>query len=292
MNIHVPLRSILVATNLSDIKWLFPLACSVAEESGASITLLYVITMMQGMTIDQGGLPYYGPTSALAEAEKELQTYCARARAANIQCEAIVVEGRPAEEILATTKKLHTELLIMGTRSHSGIEKWLLGSVAESVLRSSSVPVITVGPNARKAAASRRPIQSILLATSLKSKLNNAVKIASQWSERLHARLALLHVVPASSRDKALPEKIAQARESELRALLPDPASHSDLVETHVRTGQVVHEILAASARFDLLALGAVRNSALERLAPGGTLYRVLAEAHCPVATFHSEHGK
>ena len=39
MNTHVPLRSILLATNLTDIEWLFPFTCSLAEESGAHVTL-------------------------------------------------------------------------------------------------------------------------------------------------------------------------------------------------------------------------------------------------------------
>ncbi len=66
MNTHVPLQSILLATNLDDMEWLFPFACSLAEEGGASITLLHVITGIRGMTVDQVGFPYYGEQAITA----------------------------------------------------------------------------------------------------------------------------------------------------------------------------------------------------------------------------------
>jgi len=112
---HVPLRSILLATNLSDIEWLFPFTCSTAVESGASVTLLHVITTMRGMTVDQGGFPYYGPEPAIAAAMEKLEALCAQARAAKIRCNAIVVEGAATDKILTISGQIHAELLVMGT---------------------------------------------------------------------------------------------------------------------------------------------------------------------------------
>jgi nucleotide-binding universal stress UspA family protein len=77
-----------------------------------------------------------------------------------------------------------------------------------------------------------------------------------------------------------------------LHTLLPEDAFRTNLVEAHVRTGRASREILAAAADADLITLGAVRNPVLGRLAPEGTLYQVLAEARCPIATLHSEHTK
>lgn len=294
MNSHVPLRSILLATNLVDIEWLFPLTCSLAEESGARVTVLHVITALNGFTIDLAGIPYYHPGSAIAAAKAQLQTACCSPCAARVHSEVMAIDGTPADGILATARDVQADLLVMGTRCYRGLDKWLHGSVAEEVLRSSPIPVVTVGPRARKAAAAGRPIKSILFATSLKAQATDAVNLSLilRWIERLHGHLTLLHVAPDDHKNELAQERSCRAREHDLHTLLPEDAFCTNLVEAHVRTGRASREILAAAADADLITLGAVRNPVLGRLAPEGTLYQVLAEARCPVATLHSEHNR
>jgi len=292
MNTHVPLRSILLATNLSDIDWLLPLACSLAQESGASITVLHVLAAIRGFTLDTGCTPYYDPREATAATEKELQAICARTCPVNVHCDVLVLDGAPADGILASARQLHADMLILGTRGYCGVEKWLLGSLAETVLRSSSIPVVIVGPHARRAAASGRPIHSILLGASLSGRSSSAVNIAFQWTERLHAHLTLLHVLPDGSQERPAQQSKFNSCEDKMRSLLPAEAFQKGLVETQIRTGRPSREILAAAAHADVIALGAQHHPLLGRLAPEGTLHRVLAEARCPVATFHHDQAK
>ena len=292
MNSHVPLRSVLLATNLTDIEWLFPFACSLAEESGAHVTVLHVIPAMNGFTVDLAGSPYYDPRDALADATAQIRAACCRPCAAKVKTEVVAIDGTPADGILQTAKQVHADIVVMGTRGYRGLDKWLHGSVAETVLRQSPVPVVTVGPHARRAAATGRPIKSILFATSLKAQVTDAVNVGLifKWIERLHGHLTLLHVAPDQHKHKVAQQESRRACEHELRALLPEDAFEHGLVDAQIRTGRASHEILAASAGADLITLGALRNPMLGRLAPDGTLYQVLAEAHCPVATLHSEH--
>ena len=292
MNTHVPLRSILLATNLADIEWLFPFTCSLAEESGAYVTVLHVITALNGFSIDLAGIPYYHPAEAIAAAKAQLQARCCRPCAAKVHSEVTAIDGMPADAILATALEVQADLIVMGTRGYRGLDKWLHGSVAEAVLRSSPIPVGIVGPHARRAAAEGKPIKSIVFATSLKAQATDTVNVGLiyKWIERLHGHLTLLHVAP--DKPKLAQEQDRMAREYELHHLLPEEAFRDGLVETQVRTGHACREILAASAHADLITLGAVRNPLLGRLAPEGTLYQVLAEARCPVATLHSEHTK
>jgi nucleotide-binding universal stress UspA family protein len=294
MNTHVPLRSILLATNLTDIEWLFPYTCSLAEESGAHVTVLHVIPSLNAFSIDLAGMPYYRPDEAIAEAKKHLNDFCTRTCTAKTTAEVVAVDGAPADAILATASQIHADLLVMGTRSNRGVDKWLHGSVAEAVLRSSPIPVITVGPHARGVAAQGRPIKSILFATSLKGRttdIENA-NLTLRWAERLHGHLTLLHVVEGSGGDDLAQERRCEALERELRALVPEDAFRKTLVDARVRSGRPSREILTAATHTDLIALGALRSPVLGRFAPEGTLYKVLAEAHCPVVTLHSEHGK
>jgi len=290
MNTHVPLRTILLATTLTDLDWLFPFACSLAEESGAQITVLHVITALNGFNVDLAGYPYYDPRDAIGAAEKHLQGYCANHCPSRIQSKVVAIDGTPAEGILATAKQISADAVVMGTRANRGVDKWLHGSVAEAVLRSSPIPVVTVGPHARQWAASGLPIKSVLFATSLKGRATDAdnAKLTLKWAQRLGGHLTLLHVEPGKLKDGPAQEKDYQ----ELLALLPEDAFRDGVADAEVRSGRVSREILAAGVHADLITLGAQRNPMLGRLAPEGTLYQVLAEAHCPVATLHSEHSK
>ncbi len=188
MNTHVPLRSILLATNLTDIEWLFPFTCSLAEESGARVTVLHVIPGMNGFSVDLAGFPYYDPREALVAAKDQLEESCARACPTKIQSQVVAMDGTPGDGILSTARQVQADLLVMGTRAYRGMDKWLHGSVAEEVLRSSPIPVITVGPHARKAAAAGGPIKSIIFATSLKAQSTDVanVSLIYKWIERLH----------------------------------------------------------------------------------------------------------
>jgi nucleotide-binding universal stress UspA family protein len=55
-----------------------------------------------------------------------------------------LVEGIPHREIVRLAAELPADLIVMGTHGHTGFKHLLLGSVAERVVRTASVPVITV----------------------------------------------------------------------------------------------------------------------------------------------------
>lgn len=55
-----------------------------------------------------------------------------------------IMEGQPAKEILRLAEEESVDLIVMGTLGKSGIEKFLLGSVADKVTRGSSIPVLVV----------------------------------------------------------------------------------------------------------------------------------------------------
>ncbi len=65
-----------------------------------------------------------------------------------IAAEAIIVLGKAADEILDYAKKRKVDLIVMSTHGRSGVSRWVLGSVADKVLRQSAVPVLIVPPAA------------------------------------------------------------------------------------------------------------------------------------------------
>lgn len=55
-----------------------------------------------------------------------------------------VLQGKAAESIISFTEKNKVDLIIMATHGRSGVSRWVWGSVADRVLRSSAVPVLLV----------------------------------------------------------------------------------------------------------------------------------------------------
>ena len=66
------------------------------------------------------------------------------AKREGVHTERWIVEGHPAEEILRIAEEQSVDLIIMGTLGSSGITRFLLGSVADKVIRTSRIPVLTV----------------------------------------------------------------------------------------------------------------------------------------------------
>jgi nucleotide-binding universal stress UspA family protein len=66
------------------------------------------------------------------------------ARARNVRCERFVVDGDPDDGILAMARERGADVIVVGTHGRRGLRRWLLGSVAEAIMRRSDVPVVVV----------------------------------------------------------------------------------------------------------------------------------------------------
>ena len=65
-------------------------------------------------------------------------------KTADVEVESVVLEGNPANEIINFAQKNDIDLIIMGTLGKTGIQRFLLGSVTENVIRHSKKPVLIV----------------------------------------------------------------------------------------------------------------------------------------------------
>ena len=64
--------------------------------------------------------------------------------------ETVVQEGDYAENILQTAKEMNADIIVMGTHSRKGLDKVLLGSVAENVLHHTTIPLFIIPVKAAK----------------------------------------------------------------------------------------------------------------------------------------------
>lgn len=83
--------------------------------------------------------------------EDQLRKMCDNEVPRAVRCEVLVREGNPHHEILKVAKELDTDLVVMGPRGKTGLAQFLIGSVAERVVRHAHCPVLTVrDPQARE----------------------------------------------------------------------------------------------------------------------------------------------
>jgi nucleotide-binding universal stress UspA family protein len=85
--------------------------------------------------------------SAVREAEGYLDSVAARVRRAGVaRVETSVWYGPPVEAIADAAQLRKTDLIVMSTHGRSGLGRLVLGSVAESVLRATSTPILLLRP--------------------------------------------------------------------------------------------------------------------------------------------------
>jgi nucleotide-binding universal stress UspA family protein len=278
--------SIVVATDLVDIDRLFPVALDRATETAADLSLLHVLTPTSTIFIDPNGLPFYDPKEACRSAEKSLEAYKLQAESAGLNCTLMLREGAVAQQIVAATRQLGIDLLILGTRTRNRLSKLLLGSVAEQVLRSVPVPVLTIGPEVRRSVI-KESQRTILLATTLREGSEKSAILACQLANNSNAKLVLVHVLPASASGKTDTSELTKYAKKELLRLIPNDLFCTCSPEPQVAIGNPSIEILAKAVecKADIIVLGASKASTLQRLARDGTVYRVLAHSPCPVLT-------
>lgn len=64
-----------------------------------------------------------------------------------VECHIIIPEGDPVDEIIRFVTKNTADLLIVGTHGRTGLDHWINGSVAEQVIRHTTIPVLVMPYN-------------------------------------------------------------------------------------------------------------------------------------------------
>jgi nucleotide-binding universal stress UspA family protein len=122
------------------------LAMRMAQNEGAGLTLLHVWEMPSYAYPGLAYAPADLMTAVEDAAKKQLEETVARVRQRVPAAKALLCRGFPAEQIAHVLDGGRYDLVVMGTHGRRGVPHVLLGSVAERVVRTSSVPVLTVRP--------------------------------------------------------------------------------------------------------------------------------------------------
>lgn len=142
-------RSILVPTDFSAVgEHAVGYAYELAKTLEADIHLLHVCEPVVDVGVVSLELSSMDQVERHAR-EKLEQTRSIRS-ASGLSVTCLVEVGHAATEIIRAAERLHADLVVMGTHGRRGLRRALLGSVAESVLRSAPCPVLVARPQDRE----------------------------------------------------------------------------------------------------------------------------------------------
>jgi nucleotide-binding universal stress UspA family protein len=229
-----------------------------------------------------------------AEYERDVLSFVRGTNASNVDLSARVAIGLPAQEIVKAVTTLPADLVVLGTHGLVGFQHLVLGSIAERVLRTCPVPVLTVPPRAR--ATSTLPFKRVLCPIDFSEPSKAALQIALSIAQEGAADITILHVFaapadePFATRHFTVPEFRREYEcwaAGELRALVPEQVRDWCSPTTRVSHGKPYREILGAAAEgdADVIVMGVHGRNALDLMLFGSTTNQVVRRATCPVLT-------
>ncbi|XBH11740.1 universal stress protein [Edaphobacter paludis] len=180
----------------------------------------------------------------------------------------------------------NADLIVVGTSGETGLEKAALGSVAETIFRSSRIPVLTVGPHCRCGGEGEAVIKTVLYATDFSPGATIALPYALSIAKEHQAELILLYV--KDDNDVPFSFERTMASEEPLEKLHQlTPANKTTCIVGFGRSDAVI--LAEAKNRgANLIVIGARGVGAFASVVShfgGGTAYKVAASADCPVFT-------
>jgi nucleotide-binding universal stress UspA family protein len=138
-------EKILIATDGSEYsKNSIDYGLELAKNTGAKVYVIYVIDTAAFASIPMDAAWESMYALLKEEGDKATRYVAEKAEAERLEVERNTVEGHPAEEIIKYADKNSINLIVMGTLGKSGLDRFLLGSVAEKVVRTSKIPVLVV----------------------------------------------------------------------------------------------------------------------------------------------------
>jgi nucleotide-binding universal stress UspA family protein len=120
-----------------------------AAESGGSLIIIYVVPADYGW-LGFGRNELRGLDRSLQrQAADRLRAFADENVGQNVPADMEVRVGQPAEEIVAAARESKCDSIMLSTRGLTGLDRYLIGSVADRVARLASCPVVLVRPGKR-----------------------------------------------------------------------------------------------------------------------------------------------
>lgn len=191
----------------------------------------------------------------------------------------VVTEGSAAKKIIETVEKEKVDLIVMGKRGQSFVEKILIGSVANHVLRHSPVPVLVTKKRRQKF-----KVKKILVPTDFTKGEDVERDFAWKLAKGFGASLTLLYVLELYGHDFRMVDKMFPAVLEKFKKRAKKEGKGVAVSEEMTRAinAAIGIEDYARTHRYDLIVM-ATCASRLGRFFLGSTTEKVISSTDLPV---------
>jgi nucleotide-binding universal stress UspA family protein len=299
----ISVKNVLFATDFSATsEAALPYATAICRRFSSTLHTAHVISEAS-LLLMTGGVDYVSMGTiyedAHTEAKEKIEQLALRFE--DIPNRIYVRHGQVWKNLAGIIEENEIDLIVVGTHGRTGLGKFLLGSVAEDILRHAPCPVLTVGP--KVAGRAKLPelerkgrdlvpleleVRQVVYATNFTRESLEVAPLAVRLAAEFQARLTLVNVIEDYTQLGSRPGPIEDGIQR-LKDLVPAESDLPFTPETVMEFGAAPASILkvAAARDADLLVLGARSSEALPGSThlPWSTVHQVIAHAECPVLT-------
>lgn len=264
-------------------------ALTLANAFGASIRFLHALH-----------LPLVAPEYAYSQAiwsdlrrteSAKLESIVRDFQERGVSASARFEERDPADAIRSAARAADVMLVVMGSHGRRGLDRILLGSVAERTLHNASAPVLIVR---ELEADATEPIRSILFATDFSEDAERAERVVARWARLLGSEVEIFHAIRETAvlfapyaliGSSDYEGELMEAANARMKGSLERFRHVGVSVKSKIVYGFASEEITnrADSCGAQLIAMGSRGYAGLHRFRVGSVVQRVLRHAPCSV---------
>jgi nucleotide-binding universal stress UspA family protein len=272
-----------------------PFAEELAGRLGSQIDLLYVS--------ESGKDPYRRMHRLYLQkmvdgVRRGVRRYVPKSASDNIKIKSVILNGKPADEILEYADKEDIGMIIMSTHGRSGISRWSMGSVAEKVVRATARPLTLIRAKGDTPDMHAKGILKKILVPLDGSKEGEVVlPYVEEVASKLGAAISLLQVIDVGYATVAVEgysyllyaerqmESFKQYAQSYLSKVANRLNQKGVATSVIVRPGKAADEIVRYTEEFhtDLVAMATHGRSGVGRWVFGSVAEKVLYEGDTPL---------
>lgn len=285
-------RTILVATDFSrHARLAFEAGVGLAERAGASLHLVHALEVP---------LPIFEPYAVAVPAEfigqarkaaqEHLDGLVEEARAKGLSADAHLGEVPAAPAVAARAREVGADLVVVGTRGHTGLKHVLLGSVAERTVKEAPCSVLTVKEGGDPVAP-KQIVAAVDFSEASRTAVAQAAELASGAGASLHLVHALdLRIPLVTPYEVTVPDAWFDSALEGARKKLERMAGElpGGVQATHEVRSEPPHDAICGAAearKADLIVTGSRGLTGLKHVLLGSVAERTLRHAPCSVWT-------
>ncbi len=261
------------------------LACRFRSE----LIVAHVFEVREALVnVPEAGVPPNWYEDRRAEIRSALENFQA-VEFRTLPVERVILEGDPAHAIVELAHSEQADLVVMPSHGYGRFRRFILGSVTAKILHDADCPVLTGVHLDETPSAAPVFFQSVVCAADFDAAGERALDWAAGFAKEFHARLTLVHALPALpiteavDYDQTLPKMfrdVAQQNAAEMQKRLGTKAA---VVLECGPVPEVVHRA-AVAERADLVVIGRHETAGLlGRLRANA--YEIVRRSPCPVVS-------